>query len=60
MQTVGVDGSLGKRHVVATTGSDRASGFPQIVRSGERLVLAWTAVGEASFVRTAVIPLPLH
>jgi hypothetical protein len=58
MQTVGVDGSLGKRHVVATTGSDRASGFPQIVRSGERLVLAWTEVGEASFVRTAVISLP--
>jgi hypothetical protein len=59
LQTVGGDGNLGRRHVVATTGSGRASGFPQIVRSADRLVLAWTDTGEASLVRTAVIPLPV-
>ncbi len=61
LQTVGTDGVLGERHVIATTGSGPASGFPRLVRSGERLVLAWTETeDDVSIVRTAAIALPLH
>lgn len=60
VQTVDLNGDLGRRHVVATTGSGRASGFPRIVRQGGRLVIAWTDTGDdSSIVRTATIALPL-
>ncbi len=60
LQTVDMHGGFGRRHVVATTGSGRASGFPRIVRQRDRLVIAWTETGgDSSFVRTATIVLPL-
>jgi hypothetical protein len=36
------------------TRGDRASGFPQLVRLGDRLILAWTELGEPNRVRTAI------
>ena len=59
LRTVDVEGALGREHNLATTSSARASGFPRIVRNGDRLVLAWTEPGHPSRLHTAVVPLPL-
>lgn len=50
---VAKDGSLGKALTVARTGSARANGFPQLVRSGDELVFAWTS----GRVQCATMPL---
>lgn len=42
LQLVTRDGLLGPVHVVAATSVSRASGFPQMIRAGKKLVLAWT------------------
>ena len=59
LQTVGIDGTLGERHTIATTSSSRAGGFPQLVRNGDRLVVAWTEPGGTPSLRSAVIDLPI-
>jgi hypothetical protein len=43
---------------VARTSAARASGFPRLVRAGDRVVLAWTEAGKPSHVRTAVARVP--
>jgi hypothetical protein len=49
------DGSVaGSPVLIARSSIERASGFPQMVRSGDRLVFAWTQAGEPSSLRTAV------
>lgn len=58
LRTVSLDGEIGARQVVATTASSRASGFPQIVRQGDRLVIAWTEPGGDPSLHTAVIDSP--
>jgi len=40
---------------LTTTSSTRSSGFPRMVRSGNRLFLAWTETGDPSRIATAVI-----
>jgi len=57
LRTVTVDGGLGERHVIGTTGSMRASGFPRMVRQGDRLVIAWTQPDDEVSLRTAAVPL---
>jgi len=48
------DGGLGPVRVVAHTAASRPAGFPQLVVSGEHLVLSWTeVVAENKRVRTA-------
>ena len=60
LQTIGLDGALGRRRTVATTASSRSSGFPQLVRSGDRLVVAWTEPTATPSLKTAVIALPIE
>ena len=48
------DGTRGVAVVVVAAGEPLANGFPQMVRAGADLVLAWTA----GRVRTAVVPVP--
>ena len=49
------DGTVaGSPILVARSSIERASGFPQMVRSGDRLVFAWTQAGEPPSLRTAV------
>ncbi len=60
VQAVDLDGNLGARQTIASTSSARASGFPRIARSGERLIIAWTEPGASPSLRTATISLPLH
>jgi hypothetical protein len=49
------DGSTGgPQIVIARSSIERASGFPQMVRSGDRLVFAWTQAGEPPSLRTAI------
>jgi len=60
MQTVDLDGNLGRRHTMAATSSRRSSGFPRIVRNGNRLVMAWTEPGKPAKLHTAIIGLPLE
>ena len=57
-QRIAVDGATGPTYKLATTVAARSSGFPQMVLAGDRLLFAWTAVGEPSAVRTAIAPLP--
>jgi hypothetical protein len=54
------DGRLGPPETVAASTAARAGGFPRMVRSGDRLVFAWTDVstGEGSRVRTALARVP--
>lgn len=61
LQAVGEEGVVGSRRTVATTGSGRASGFPRIVRQGNRLIAAWTQTnGPTPTVHTAAVALPLR
>ncbi len=56
LRTVSADDSTGPPHIVARTGPGRMSGFPQIVRRGADLVVAWTdTTGDISFVRSALL-----
>jgi hypothetical protein len=60
LRTITSNGELGEPHVIASTGSMRASGFPRMVRQGDRLVIAWTQPDDEVSLRTAVIRLPLQ
>jgi len=51
---VWMDGRLAPSMTIAPSGTARSSGFPRMVRSGEKIVFAWTGDG----VRTAVRSLP--
>ena len=58
VRLVSEDGTLGPVHVIASTSTSRPSGFPQMVRSGENLLLAWTHIAEdESSSRTARVSL---
>jgi hypothetical protein len=46
VRTVAPDGSLGKAATLATTGSGRLSGFPQLARHGDDVLLAWTQIDD--------------
>jgi hypothetical protein len=49
------DGSVvGTQVVIARSSVGRATGFPQMVRSDDRLVFAWTEAGDPPALRTAV------
>ena len=54
LRRIGADGSRDAAVAVVSAGAPLASGFPRMVRAGERLVIAWTGDG----VRSAVLPLP--
>ena len=47
------DGSLDQAVTVAESGVARASGFPQITRAGDEVIVAWTDPSAPSRVRTA-------
>jgi hypothetical protein len=54
LRRVSQSGAPGPVQLVATTGASRASGFPQMLRDGGGLVLAWTdTAGEQSRIVTA-------
>ncbi|MGH8203846.1 MAG: sialidase family protein [Steroidobacteraceae bacterium] len=48
-------GRHGPVQSLALTTAARSSGFPQMERRGQDLVLAWTDAGEPSWVRTAIL-----
>jgi hypothetical protein len=57
LRLVTASGTVGPVISVARTGASRSSGFPQMLREGEDLVLAWTDTsGERSRVVTARVP----
>lgn len=47
---VAADGRVGPATTITTTQAQRDSGFPQMVRVGDRLVFAWTDAGERATV----------
>jgi hypothetical protein len=47
------DGAAGPAAVIASTPVQRASGFPQMVRTSNGLLFAWTDAGDSTQVRTA-------
>ncbi|MDH3647729.1 MAG: exo-alpha-sialidase [Gammaproteobacteria bacterium] len=56
IRTVSADGELGPLHVVASTAASRPSGFPQMIRADDRLIFAWTAIGDdISQIKTAAV-----
>jgi len=58
VRRVGPDGQIGPVRVVARTAASRPSGFPQMVASGDQLVVSWTDVVEGgTHVRSARIPI---
>lgn len=50
---VGPTGEMGQPITVASSSGERASGFPRMVRAGDRIVFAWTEPGSPSRVRVA-------
>ncbi len=54
LRKVHADGKLDASVIVVPAGNRISNGFPQMARSGDTLVLAWTA----EQVRTAVVPVP--
>jgi hypothetical protein len=48
----------GAARVLATTGAQRASGFPRMARLGDRVLLVWTDPAGGSAVRAATLELP--
>lgn len=57
VRRVSAEGRAGPARTVATSGGARSSGFPRMAAGGGHAVLAWTATGEPSGVRTARIDL---
>lgn len=56
VRRVSRSGELGAMQIIATTSTARMSGFPQMVRSGEQLVFAWTDTsGGTSTVKSALL-----
>jgi hypothetical protein len=55
LRRVAADGRMDEPLVLARTSPRRSSGFPQVVRAGNRLVCAWTVPGEPSEVRVAEV-----
>ena len=49
---------LGPARTIATTGAQRAAGFPRMARQRGRVLLAWTDPAERSTVRAAMLELP--
>jgi hypothetical protein len=56
LRRAGPRGGLGAPRAVAATSAARSSGFPRMVRNGDRIVLAWVEDKEPSMVRAAAIP----
>ncbi len=55
---VSSEGKKGQLITVSRTSQERASGFPQVERFGNKLMFAWTDVsGETSSIKTAVLSL---
>jgi fermentation-respiration switch protein FrsA (DUF1100 family) len=52
------DGSKDLVTTLTQISTGRASGFPQMARSGNRVYFAWTQVGNPITIRTAVAVLP--
>jgi hypothetical protein len=52
VRRVGADGVTSRPLAIASSTAERASGFPRIVRAGDRIIMAWTVPGPASQVRT--------
>ena len=50
-------GEVGEMVIVARTSAARASGFPRMVHSGRRVIVAWTEVGSRSQVKLAAASL---
>jgi hypothetical protein len=50
-------GKVSKSRRIARTSAERASGFPQIARIGDRLVVAWTEAEDPPRVVTVMLPL---
>jgi len=53
VRRVSRDGRAGAAATVAASKGARASGFPRMSRSGDRVVFAWTLPGDPGAVRTA-------
>lgn len=57
VRRVGFDGKMGAPMKVARSDKARKSGFPRVVRDGDRLVFAWTDAGETTQVRAGSLPI---
>ena len=51
------DGTAAESSTVATVSGSRANGFPRMTLKGTFLYIAWTEVGDATDIRTAVAKL---
>ena len=50
-------GVAGRAVTVARSSANRSSGFPQMIRAGDRLLFAWTDAAEPLRLRTATADL---
>lgn len=50
------DGRRGQAITIAKTSVERASGFPHMAHTGNRIVFAWTVAGKPPAVHTAILP----
>jgi hypothetical protein len=57
LRRIGADGKAGAPFEVPETRTVRASGFPRLGRSGDRLLLAWVDDTTASHLHASLVPL---
>lgn len=55
--TVSSGGAPSEARVVARTSAERASGFPRLVRSGDRLLVTWVETGDPGALHAAIVSL---
>jgi hypothetical protein len=55
VRRISSDGRMGDPITVSDTSASTSSGFPQMERIGNEVVIAWTAPGEPGAVKTAVL-----
>jgi hypothetical protein len=55
IRTISSADELGPITTVASTSAARPDDVPQLVRSADRLLLAWTEAGEQTSIKTAAI-----
>ena len=55
--TVSANGNVGESRTLVNTSGKRASGFPQMTKSGHNLYFSWTDA-EVATIKTARLPLP--
>ena len=55
MREAGIGGEAGPVKIVAEGNFSRGTGFPKLINTGSRLVIAWPEAGDTRRVHTGIV-----